>query len=218
MERKISIKIDYKKEYKDLYMPQTSPVVIQVPSMNFIMVEGKGNPNEEEGEYSAAVGLLYALSYTIKMSKMGNRKPEGYFDYVVPPLEGLWWLSEDNKNMNFTCKQDFCWYSMIRQPEFVTPQLFEWACNEVAQKKKLTTSLAKFITFQEGLCVQCMHIGSYDDEPATIQKIEQFIEKNGLLKDITSTRRHHEIYLGDPRKIKVEKRKTILRIPVRKPD
>lgn len=207
-------KMDYKKAFKDLYMPKISPSIIEIPSINFITVEGKGNPNEENGEYSAAIGLLYALSYTIKMSKLGKSAPEGYFEYVVPPLEGLWWLSDES--MDFNRKKDYCWISMIRQPEFVTPAIFEQACREVEQKKSLPTASAKFTTFQEGLCVQCMHVGSYDEEPATLARMEQFIKENGLINDIGSNRRHHEIYLGDPRKIPVEKRKTVLRIPVKK--
>ena len=212
-------KLDYKKAFKELYEPKSKPSLIDVPEMNFIMVDGKGNTNDEVGEYQVAVELLYALSYTIKMSKMGNNKPEGYFEYVVPPLEGLWWLIDDKKD--FTDKNKFCWTSMIRQPEFVTEEVFNWACSEVKRKKpNLDVTKARLQKFTEGLCIQMMHIGSYDEEPKTIKEIENYIGNNSL-EDIISTaradgtiRRHHEIYLSDPRKIAPEKMKTILRHPV----
>jgi len=213
-------KLDYKKAFKELYAPKNKPSLIEVPEMNFIMVDGKGNPNEEAGEYQAAVELLYGLSYTIKMSKMGDSKPEAYFEYVVPPLEGLWWFKDDK--MNFTNKDNFCWTSMIRQPEFVTEEIFKWACAEVRRKKpNLDTAKARFQKFTEGLCVQMMHIGPYDEEPKTIKEIESYIENNNFKNDISSVksdgiiRRHHEIYLSDPRKTAPEKMKTILRHPVK---
>lgn len=212
-------KLDYKKSFKELYAPKDKPALIDVPEMSFIMVDGKGNPNQEGGEYQAAVELIYALSYTIKMSKMGDSKPKGYFEYVVPPLEGLWWLNDGKKD--FSNKDKFCWTSMIRQPEFVNEEIFEWACSEVKKKKPhLDISKARFQKFTEGLCVQMMHIGSYDEEPKTIKEIEKYIESNNL-KDVISSvrddgtiRRHHEIYLSDPRKTASEKMKTILRHPV----
>lgn len=204
-------KLDYKKEYKDLYLPKASPSLIDMPKMKFILVEGKGNPNTENGEYQKAMELLYGLSFTIKMSKMGNNRIDGYFEYVVPPLEGFWW-----NHMETGDKEDFQWISMIRQPEFVTPEVFEWAKNELKKKKDLAIEKAKFEEIQEGLCVQMMHIGSYDEEPATIAQMEQFIQENGLKNDIGTTRKHHEIYLSDPRKTKVENLKTVIRIPVRK--
>jgi len=207
-------KLDYKKEYKDLYLPGKKPGKIVVPPMRFITVEGKGDPNEEDGDYKKAVGLLYALSYTVKMSKMGSCKPQGYFEYVVPPLEGLWWM-EGIKGVDLSRKSDFCWVSLIRQPEFVTPQVFAWACGEVERKKGIDPSPARLETLDEGLCVQCMHSGPYDDEPVTVAKIEAFIEENCLINDIGDTRRHHEIYLSDPRKCNPAKMKTVLRIPVR---
>ena len=182
-----------------------------MPKMKFILVEGKGNPNSENGEYQKAIELLYGLSFTIKMSKMGNNRIDGYFEYVVPPLEGFWW-----NHMETGDKEDFQWISMIRQPEFVTPEVFEWAKNELKKKKDLAIEKAKFEEIQEGLCVQMMHIGSYDEEPATIAQMEQFIQENGLKNDIGTTRKHHEIYLSDPRKTKVENLKTVIRIPVRK--
>ena len=211
--------IDYKKEYKDLYLPKAKPAIIDVPEMAFVAVEGKGNPNVEGGEYQQAVGILYAIQYTIKMSKMGNNKPDGYFDYVVPPLEGLWWF-EGNAKTPPKDKSKFNWLSMIRLPEFVNKKIFEWACKEVTTKKKLDTSKAKFFKFKEGLCVQCMHIGSYDDEPRTLKLMDEFIKANGLTHDINDVRRHdarrhHEIYLSDPRKCDVSKIKTVLRVPVR---
>jgi len=212
-------KLDYKKAFKELYLPKSAPTLIDVPKMNFIMVDGEGNPNEEGGQYQAAVELIYGLSYTIKMSKMGDSKPEGYFEYVVPPLEGLWWLNDGKKD--FSNKDKFCWTSMIRQPEFVTEEIFKWACSEVKRKKPhLDVSKARFQKFSEGLCVQMMHIGPYDEEPKTIKEIEKYIESNSFKNAISSVksdgtiRRHHEIYLSDPRKTKPEKQKTVLRHPV----
>lgn len=213
-------KLDYKKEYKDLYLPKTKPMLIDVPNMKFIIVQGKGNPNQiENGEYQEAISLLYSLSFTIKMSKMGENKIDGYFEYVVPPLEGFWW-NEGKTNVDYNHKEKFEWISMIRQPEFVTEDVFKWACMEAKDKKGIDTSKAKFIEFKEGLCVQIMHKGSYDDEPKTIKEIEEYIQNNNLKNDIGSIlengiiRRHHEIYLSDPRKSKVENLKTVIRIPV----
>lgn len=209
-------KIDYKNLYKDLYLPKTSPCVIDVPEIMFFAVDGKGDPNEEGGAYKKAVEVLYALSYTVKMSKTGSRNLKGYFDYVVPPLEGLWDLSGGAPVADHIVKNDLVWTSLIRQPEFVDAAVFEWACAEAAVKKKLDCAAARFEIFKEGLCVQCMHIGSYDEEAATIEKIRRFTEANGLVNDISKTRRHHEIYSGDPRKGDPSKRKTVIRIPVRK--
>lgn len=213
--------LDYKKEYKDLYMPGTKPCIIDVPPICFIMVDGKGNPNIEDGEYQQAVGLLYAFTYTIKMSKMGGNPPEGYFEYVVPPLEGLWWL-EDDSAFDFSAKEKYCWTSMIRQPEFVTQEVFDRARRELAKKKpQLDTSKARLQMFHEGLCVQMMHIGPYDEEPKTVAQIDAFIREKHYQNAISEAgpdgiiRRHHEIYLGDPRKIEPSKRKTILRHPVK---
>ena len=216
-------KIDYKKKYKELYLPKQKPMVVEVPTMTFIMVNGSGNPNNEEGEYQKAVELLYGLAYTIKMSKRNGHEPEGYFDYVVPPLEGLWWLEDDD--MDFTLKDKYCWTSMIRQPEFVTKEVFEWACKELKRKKsKIDISKAYLQTFSEGLCVQIMHIGPFDDEPKSTKLIGNYISENNL-KDAISTaypdgrlRRHHEIYLSDPRKTASERLKTVLRHPVVKVD
>lgn len=214
-------KVDYKKEYKDLYMPKTKPTVIDVPTMSFIMVDGKGNPNVEGGEYQQAIEILYGLSWTIKMSKMGAGKPEGYFEYVIPPLEGLWWLNDDSYS-DFSNKEKYCWTSMIRQPEFVTQEVFDLACIEVVKKKPhLDTSKARLQLFTEGLCVQMMHIGPYEDEDKTVAQINAFIKENNYQHAISdvqpdgTVRRHHEIYLGDPRKIEPSKRKTVLRHPVK---
>jgi len=217
-------KLDYKKVYKDLYQPKEKPMVVNVPPIQFFMVDGVGNPNQEGGEYQSALELLYALTYTIKMSKMSGKTPQGYFEYVVLPLEGLWWMIGD-KNFEFVQlkeKDNYCWTSMIRQPEFVTYEIFDWAINELNHKKpQIDTSKARFEVFEEGKCVQMLHIGLYDDEPRTIKAIEQYMQENQLedaigdIMDDGKVKRHHEIYLGDPRKITPEKRKTILRHPVR---
>ena len=209
---------DYKKEYKELYSPKTKPMIVDVPEMQFVAVESRGNPNEENGEYQKSIEILYGIQYTIKMSKMRNNKLNGYFDYVVPPLEGLWWLDELDNNGDFSIrdKSKYCWISLIRLPEFVNGEIFNWACNEVSKKKNIETKNAKYIKIKEGLCVQCMHIGSYNDEPKTIKIMEEFIENNNLKIDLNETRKHHEIYLSDPRKTEISKLKTILRIPVRK--
>jgi len=206
---------DYKKEYKDLYLPKIKPMIIDVPEMNFVAIEGKGNPNDKNGEYQNALGVLYGIQYTIKMSKMGNNVPEGYFDYVVPPLEGLWWFN-DNEKDPVKDKSKFNWISLIRLPEFVNKDIFKWACDEAFKKKNIDTKDTKYIKIKEGLCVQCMHIGSYDEEPKTLKLIEEFIEENDLKNDINDKRRHHEIYLSDPRKTEVWKLKTVLRIPVKR--
>lgn len=213
-------KLDYKKKYKDLYLPKQKPTVVDVPTMTFIMVNGSGNPNVEGGEYQQAVELLYGLSYTIKMSKKNGCQPEGYFDYVVPPLEGLWWLEEEK--MDFTQKDKYYWTSMLRQPEFVTKEVFQWACEELKRKKpQIDTSKAYLDTFTEGLCVQMMHIGPFDDESETIERIETYIKEMNFKNAISSVEpdgrihRHHEIYLSDPRKTAPEKLKTVLRHPVR---
>jgi len=207
--------IDYKNDYKDLYLPKTTPMIIDVPEMQFVAVEGRGNPNDEDGEYQQAIAVLYGIQYTIKMSKKGNFVPAGYFDYVVPPLEGFWWLDNDEE-FSPENKSKYCWISLIRLPEFVDDKVFAWACNEAAKKKKIDTSKAKLLKITEGLCVQCLHIGSYDDEPKTLKLMNDFINKNGLQNDIGETRRHHEIYLGDPRKTETSKLKTVLRVPVKK--
>ena len=208
-------KLDYKTAYKELYAPKTTPSLIDVAPMTFIMADGHGNPNDEEGEFQRAVELLYALTYTVKMAPKNGNTPEGYFEYVVPPLEGLWWM-DDPEHADFQDKDKYCWTAMIRQPEFVTPSVFDWAAQEVRRKKKLDTGKALLENFTEGLCVQCMHIGPYSEEPATIEKMEAYMAHIGLIRDLSDTRKHHEIYLGDPRKTEPSKMRTILRYPVRK--
>lgn len=218
IDTRVNYKKDYKKEYKDLYMPKAKPSLIDVPAMSFLMIDGKGNPNIPDGEYQKAVEVLYTLSNTIKWSK---NKPEGYFNYIIPPLEGLWWLNDDSHS-DFSKKDKYCWISMIRQPEFVTQEVLAWACKEVAVKKPLLdTSLARLVVFEEGLCVQMMHIGPFDDEWKTTEQINGFIEANNLenaISDIQpngTIRRHHEIYLNDARKVNPLNMKTVLRHPVK---
>jgi len=205
---------DYKNEYKNLYLPKTTPVMVNVPEIQFVAVEGRGNPNDENGEYQQAIPILYAIQYAIKMSKMGSYVPDGYFDYVVPPLEGFWWL-DSNEDFSIQDKSRYCWLSVIRLPEFVDENVFEWTCKEVLKKKKIDTQKAQFLKITEGLCVQCLHVGVYDDEPETLQLMNEFITQNGLQSDLSEMRRHHEIYLSDPRKTDVSKLKTVLRVPVK---
>jgi hypothetical protein len=205
---------DYKKTEKELYQPKTTPSIVDVPEMTFIMLDGKGNPNTS-AEYKAALEVLYGLSYGIKMSKMNGTQPEGYFDFVVPPLEGLWWNADGSVITDITDKDSFCWTSMIRQPDFVTPEVFENTKTAVTKKKtELDLSVARLQKFSEGLCAQILHIGSYDDEPKSTAVLEQFITASGYIADFTNKRRHHEIYLSDPRKTAPEKLKTIIRYPI----
>lgn len=210
-------KLDYKKEYKDLYQPKTKPSIIEVPEMIFIAIDGEGNPNSCP-EYKAAIEVLYGLSYAIKMSKMNGTQPAGYFEYVVPPLEGLWQVDGvDFDGMNVTDKDKFKWISMIRQPEFVTEEVFEQA-KLVLKKKKpaLDLSKARLMKMTEGLCVQIMHKGSYDDEPASVEQMKRFLDENGYIEDFSEGRFHHEIYLSDPRKSSPDKLKTVIRHPIKK--
>ncbi|MCM1253654.1 MAG: GyrI-like domain-containing protein [Clostridium sp.] len=206
---------DYKKEYKEFYMPKNKPCIVTVPPMNYIAVRGKGNPNVEGGEYKESIGLLYAIAFTIKMSKKGNRQIAGYFDYVVPPLEGFWW-QEGVAGINYTRKEDFRFISVIRLPDFVTKEDFDWAIEEASHKKQKDFSKVEFLTYDEGLCVQCMHIGAYDDEPATVEMMHEFMRAEGYGLDITQKRLHHEIYLSDARKVAPERLKTVIRHPVKK--
>ena len=196
-------------------MPKGKPEIVTVPKINYIAVRGKGNPNEEEGEYKKSIELLYGIAYTIKMSKKGDHKIEGFFDYVVPPLEGFWW-QENVDGIDYSRKENFQWISVIRLPDFVTKADFEWATEEATRKKKMDFSKVEFLTLEEGLCVQCMHSGSYDDEPATVAAMDKFIADNGYENDISDTRRHHEIYLSDARKVAPEKLKTVIRHPIKK--
>ena len=206
---------DYKKEYKEFYLPKDKPSIVTVPKMNFISARGSGNPNDEDGEYKRAIELLYGVAFTIKMSKKGDHQIEGYFDYVVPPLEGFWW-QDGVDGIDYSCKDSFNWISVIRLPDFVTKKDFDWALSEAAAKKKEDFSKVEFFTYDEGLCVQCMHIGSYDDEPATVETMHRFAEAQGYVPDITETRLHHEIYLSDARKVSQERLKTVIRHPVKK--
>ena len=205
---------DFKKEYKEFYMPKSKPSIVTVPSMNYIAVRGKGDPNREDSEYKAAIGLLYGIAFTIKMSKMGDRRIDGYFDFVVPPLEGFWW-QEGINGIDYAHKERFNWISVIRLPDFVSKTDFDWAKEEAARKKKMDLSKAEFFTYDEGLCVQCMHIGPYDDEPTTVELMHRLADEQGYTPDITDQRMHHEIYLSDARKTAPEKLKTVIRHPVR---
>ena len=205
---------DFKKEYKEFYLPKSKPEIVDVPPMNFIAVRGKGNPNEEDGEYKQAVGLLYAIAYTIKMSYKGDRKIDGYFEYVVPPLEGFWW-QDGIDGIDYSDKSTFNWISVIRLPDFVSIRDFEWAKTEVERKKKLDCKKAEYLTVHEGLCVQIMHIGPFDKEPETVAVMDSYIKENGYENDFSDERLHHEIYLSDPRKANPEKLKTVIRHPVR---
>ena len=196
-------------------MPKNKPSIVTVPRMNYIAVRGQGDPNAEDSEYKQAIGLLYGIAFTIKMSKKGSHQIEGYFDYVVPPLEGFWW-QDDIIGVDFSRKDDFKWISVIRLPDFVTEDDFNWAVGEASAKKKVDFSKVEFLTYDEGLCVQCMHIGSYDDEPATVAVMHEFMESQGYALDITDKRLHHEIYLSDARKVAPEKRKTVIRHPIKR--
>ncbi len=206
---------DYKKEYKEFYMPKNKPGIVNVPPMNYIAVRGKGDPNVEGSEYKQSIGLLYGIAFTIKMSKKGNHQIDGYFDYVVPPLEGFWW-QDHIKGIDYSRKEDFNFISVIRLPDFVAKEDFDWAIEEAAKKKKEDFSKVEFFTYDEGLCVQCMHIGSYDSEPATIEMMHDFMTGEGYELDITDKRLHHEIYLSDARRVAPEKLKTVIRHPVKK--
>ena len=206
---------DFKKEYKEFYMPKGEPGIIKVPPMNYLAVRGQGDPNLEDGEYKKAIGLLYGIAFTIKMSKKNDHMIEGFFDYVVPPLEGFWW-QEGVTGVDYAHKDTFKWISVIRLPDFVTKADFDWAIGEATKKKKTDFSKVEFFTYDEGLCVQCMHIGPYDDEPATVDMMHEFMEKEGYVLDITDERMHHEIYLSDARKVQPEKLKTVIRHPIKK--
>lgn len=207
------VAFDYKKEYKEFYMPKSKPNIIKIPKMNYIAVRGKGDPNDENGEYKKTIGLLYGIAFTIKMSYKGTHKIDGYFEYVVPPLEGFWWQKGIN-GIDYNQKEKFNFISIIRLPDFVKKEDFDWAIREATQKKKQDFSKVEFLTYDEGICVQCMHIGSYDNEPDTIKMMKDYAEKNGYEINITDTRFHHEIYLSDPRRCDVSKLKTIIRHPV----
>ena len=206
---------DFKKEYKEFYLPDKKPSVVLVPKMNYLAVRGQGDPNQKDGEYKQAIGLLYGIAFTIKMSKKGGHQIDGYFDYVVPPLEGFWW-QPGVTGINYAHKEDFRWISVIRLPDFVTKADFNWAVDEATKKKKTDFSKVEYITYDEGLCVQCMHIGSYDDEPKTVALMHEYMKRQGYALDITDQRLHHEIYLSDARKVAPEKLKTVIRHPIRR--
>ncbi len=206
---------DFKKEYKEFYLPKRKPSIVEVPAMNYVAVRGQGDPNAEDGEYKASIELLYGIAYTIKMSRKGDRRIDGYFDFVVPPLEGFWW-QESVEGVDYARKEGFKFVSVIRLPDFVSREDFAWAVDEATRKKRRDFSKVEFLTVDEGLCVQCMHVGSYDDEPATVALMHEYLEDQGYVLDITDERLHHEIYLNDARKVAPEKLKTVIRHPIRK--
>ena len=206
---------DFKKEYREFYLPKETPELVTVPAANYIAVRGSGDPNEAGGAYQQALAVLYAVAYTLKMSYKTDHRIEGFYDYVVPPLEGFWW-QEGAESINYTEKSGFCWLSVLRLPDFITRVDFDWAVETAARKKKLDCSAAEFLTIEEGLCVQVLHLGSYDDEPATVAKMDRFLAERGYQNDLGATRRHHEIYLSDPRRTAPEKCRTVIRHPVKR--
>ena len=207
--------LDYKKEYKEFYMPKNAPGIIEIPPMNYIAVRGKGDPNEENGEYKRSIELLYGIAYTIKMSYKGDHKIDGYFEYVVPPLEGFW-QQDGTDGIDYAHKENFRFISVIRLPDFVTEEDLDWAVKEAGRKKKADFSDVEFFRYDEGMCVQSMHIGSYDSEPETVASMHRYAKENGFVPDIGEKRLHHEIYLSDPRKADPSKLKTVIRHPVKK--
>ena len=205
---------DFKKEYKEFYMPKNKPEIVNVPAVNYIAVRGKGDPNEENGSYQKAISILYAVAYTLKMSYKTNYKIDGFFEYVVPPLEGFWWQNHTDR-IDYTDKSSFNWISVIRLPDFITKKDFDWAVETAQKKKNIDCTSAEFLTLEEGLCVQIMHLGSFDDEPQSVSIMNGYIENNGYENDINEKRLHHEIYLSDARKVPKEKWKTVIRHPIR---
>ena len=205
---------DFKKEYKEFYMPKGKPEIVTIPKANYIAVRGKGDPNDEGGAYQQAVGILYAVAYTLKMSDKTDHRIEGFFDYMVPPLEGFWW-QDGVDGIDYSDKSTFNWISVIRLPDFVTQKDFDWAVNTAQKKKRLDCSKAEFLTIDEGLCVQIMHIGPFDDEPATVSMMDAYLLENGYENDFSDSRLHHEIYLSDARKVAPEKWKTVIRHPIK---
>ena len=206
---------DFKKEYKQFYQPSCRPEIVNVPKANYLAVRGSGNPNEEEGEYKQALNMLYAVAYTLKMSYKTDYRIEGFYDYVVPPLEGFWW-QEGKEGVDYSDKSSFCWISVIRLPDFMAPKDVDWAIATATRKKKMDCSRVEFLTIDEGLCVQMMHVGPFDNEPATVALMDQFLSDNGYENDLSSTRLHHEIYLSDVRKVAPEKWKTVIRHPIKR--
>ena len=205
---------DFKKEYKELYAPKKGPGIIEVPPITYVAVRGSGDPNEEDGAYQRAISVLYAISYTIKMSKKGVRQIDGYVDFVVPPLEGFWW-QEGIEGADYAHKETFNWTAVIRLPDFVTCEVFDWAVQEATKKKKIDCSIAEYLQVDEGLCVQCLHVGSYDDEPAMVEAMDAFAREQGYVIDLSQDRHHHQVYLSDARKVAPEKLKTIIRHPIK---
>ena len=206
---------DFKKEYREFYMPKDRPKIVNVPEANFIAVRGRGNPNDEDGAYKKAIGVLYAVAYTLKMSYKTDYRIEGFYDYVVPPLEGFWW-QEGADGIDYSDKSAFCWISVIRLPDFITKKDFDWAVETAARKKKLDCSGAEFLRLEEGLCVQIMHVGPFDDEPLSVERMDRYVEENGYENDFSSGRLHHEIYLSDARKVAPENWRTVIRHPIRR--
>ena len=206
---------DFKKEYKEFYMPKNKPEIVKITPMNYVAVRGKGNPNVEGGDYQQAISILYAVAYTLKMSYKTDYKIEGFFDYVVPPLEGFWW--QDNiKGIDYSSKDTFNWISVIRLPDFITEKDFAWSVQMATDKKKIDCSSAEFLTVDEGLCVQIMHLGSFDSEPATVAMMDDYLKEQGYENDINEQRMHHEIYMTDARRVAPEKWKTVIRHPIKK--
>ena len=206
---------DFKKEYKEFYLPPAKPVIVTVPKANYIAVRGKGDPNDEGGAYQQAIGILYAVAYTLKMSYKTDHRIEGFYDYVVPPLEGFWW-QEGIDGIEYSDKSTFCWISVIRLPDFITQADIDWAVETASKKKKIDCSRTEFLTIDEGLCVQIMHIGPYDNEPASVALMDRFLEENGYENDPSVTRLHHEIYLSDARTVAPANWKTVIRQPIKK--
>ena len=223
---------DLKKEYKEFYMPKNKPEIVKIPPMNYVAVRGKGNPNVECGDYQQAISILYAVAYTLKMSYKTDYKIEGFFEYVVPPLEGFWWQGEQHpvdaemrtdrtdrrentKGIDYSNKDTFNWISVIRLPDFITEKDFAWAVQTATRKKKIDCSPAEFLTIDEGLCVQIMHQGSFDSEPATVALLEDYLKEQGYENNINEQRLHHEIYMSDARKVAPEKWKTVIRHPIK---
>lgn len=206
---------DFKKEYKEFYQPANRPEIVTVPRARYIAVRGRGDPNEEGGAYQAAIGVLYAVAYTLKMSYKTDHRIEGFYEYVVPPLEGFW-RQEGVTGVDYADKAAFSWISVIRLPDFVTEEDFRWAVETAARKKKLDCSAAEFLTVEEGLCVQILHQGPFDDEPATVAIMDRYLAERGYVNDFSDERQHHEIYLSDARKVEPAKWKTVIRHPIRK--
>lgn len=208
---------DLKKEFKEYYQPKNKPEIVNIPSINYLAVRGSGDPNDETGDYKKALESLYAVAYTLRMSYKTDYKINGFYEYIVPPLEGFWW-QDGTDGVNYADKTSFNWISVIRLPDFISGKDIEWAVRTATKKKKTDCSQVKFLTVNEGLCVQIMHIGPYDNEPVTVKLMDDYLAQNGYANDLNSERMHHEIYLSDPRKCLPEKMKTVIRHPVKRLD